>query len=237
MPPPPGRPAPMPGLPTVEQRDHAELLQRLVERVGHRVVGVKRLQARVELEPAHAVLVDQRPRLAHRGGAPPRVDAGERDQHVGVLGAGPRPPPRWAPAGARSRVSASTVNTTAAIRALPVVVGDRFDGRRAVAVGLEVPRPTPPSGRRAATGARPRRPRRARARRWRPGRRRSWPRRTAAAPGAAGMPTGWAWRREGRPGLRDRVRRSSRRRGRRRRPPADATTAPACRRRCRSPAR
>ena len=44
------------GLSGVEQRGHAELLQRLVERVEAHVVRLERLQARVELEPAHAVL-------------------------------------------------------------------------------------------------------------------------------------------------------------------------------------
>src|SRR3712207_7700090 len=47
---------------SVEQGWDAELGDGLVERVVPDVVGLERLQARVELEPAHPVLADQPPR-------------------------------------------------------------------------------------------------------------------------------------------------------------------------------
>ena len=59
----------------------------LVQRVGHPVVRREALEAGMELEAAHAVLLDQPACLADGGPALPRVDARERDQHVRVRGA------------------------------------------------------------------------------------------------------------------------------------------------------
>jgi hypothetical protein len=50
------------------------------------VVGEERLQVRVELEPADAALGHEAADLARSGAAAGRVDARERDQHVGVRG-------------------------------------------------------------------------------------------------------------------------------------------------------
>ena len=76
------------GLPGVEQRDGPAVADRLVERIGHAVVGVEALHGRMEFEAPDAVFLDQLPRLADPELALVRIDADERDQHVGVLGGG-----------------------------------------------------------------------------------------------------------------------------------------------------
>ena len=84
MPRPPGSPAPMPfwpvwnsaGTPSCSIAAHS---------VGEgRVVGRERLQARVELEPAHAVVLDQPPGPVDGRRTLVRIDRAERDQHVVV---------------------------------------------------------------------------------------------------------------------------------------------------------
>ena len=110
-------------------------------------MGKKRLQVRVELEAPDAVLVDQPPRLPRARHPARGIDAGERDQDVGV---GRR---RLGDllvadaARARTTDSASTVNTTAAIVALAVVGGD-VGGRRQTLAGVEVLRRSLPQLRR-----------------------------------------------------------------------------------------
>ena len=79
-----GYAGPDPGLSGVEQRGHAELLDGVVQRVGHPVVRRETLDARVELETAYAVAGHQPARLAHPGPSLVRVDARERDEHVWV---------------------------------------------------------------------------------------------------------------------------------------------------------
>ena len=136
MPRPPGSPAPMPGLPGVEQRRHAELL-RAPRRAGstRRSFGSKACRLGWNLKPAHAVSLDEPPGPAHRGAA---ARAG-RPSRTGSARRGARRPGRRSPrstaAGARWRAGASTVNTTAAMLPLAVVLGDRVRGRRAVLVG------------------------------------------------------------------------------------------------------
>ncbi len=129
----------MPGLPGVEQRDHTQLGHRLVERVERLVVRREGLQARVQLEPADAVLGDQRPGPLDRRGALARVDRAERDQHVvvarrafGDLLAGQRRVP-----GRRGRVDGEHDRGH---RAFAVVRGDVVEGGGAQLVGLEVRR-------------------------------------------------------------------------------------------------
>jgi hypothetical protein len=69
----------------VEDGRHPELGDGVVERVVCPVGGVEVLQARMELEPTDAVLGHQATGRPHGGCAARRVDARERDQHVGVL--------------------------------------------------------------------------------------------------------------------------------------------------------
>ena len=71
-------------LPGVEERGQPRLLDHLVERVGHAVVREEALDVGVELEAAHPVVGDQAPRLVDAAPALVRVDARERDEHVGV---------------------------------------------------------------------------------------------------------------------------------------------------------
>jgi len=85
MPRPPGRPAPIPVCP-VEQRDDAQVRERLVERVVRRVVGQEALQAGVQLEAEHTVLLHQPTRLLDGRTPPPRVDRTEGDEDVVVPG-------------------------------------------------------------------------------------------------------------------------------------------------------
>src|SRR5471030_2170554 len=81
---PSGEPRADPRLPGVEERRQPGLLDHLVEGVGHAVVRKEALHVGMELEAAHTVLGDQASCLVDA--APPllRVDARERDQHVGV---------------------------------------------------------------------------------------------------------------------------------------------------------
>ena len=67
----------------VEERRDSGLLDRLVERVERAVIRKERLDVRVELEAAHAVVADEAAHLVHRV-RPVRVDGRERDQHVRV---------------------------------------------------------------------------------------------------------------------------------------------------------
>ena len=68
----------------VEQRREACFLDHLVERIGETVVREEPLHVGVELESTDAVVDDQTTRLVDPAPALVRVDAGERDQHVGV---------------------------------------------------------------------------------------------------------------------------------------------------------
>ena len=97
----------------MEQRRHAGLLDRPVDRVERLVVREERLDVRVELEAAHAVVADEAANLVDGVGAV-RVDAAERDEHVGVGGGGLGDLLVRDRAG-RPCVSASTVKTTAAM--------------------------------------------------------------------------------------------------------------------------
>ncbi len=63
IPMPPGMPRADAGLAGGEQRDRAAIIDRLIERIGHPVVGVEALHGRVEFEAADAVLLDQLARL------------------------------------------------------------------------------------------------------------------------------------------------------------------------------
>ena len=87
MPPPPGSPEPMPAVAGVEQRREPRLRDHLVERIGQPVVREELLHVGVELEALDAVVVDQARASLDPSPAPVRVDARERDQHVGVGGA------------------------------------------------------------------------------------------------------------------------------------------------------
>ena len=85
------------GLPGVEERRDPGILNRRVQRIVRLVARVEPLHGRVELEAAHAMLLDERPRIVHRGRAAERIDRAERDQHVvvargtlGDLGGGER---------------------------------------------------------------------------------------------------------------------------------------------------
>ena len=71
------------GVPGVEQRRDPAFLDHLVQRVDLAGVREERLDVRVELEPADAVVADQ-PTGAVDGVWPVRVDRRERDQHVGM---------------------------------------------------------------------------------------------------------------------------------------------------------
>jgi len=71
-------------LPRVEERGQPRLFDHLVERVRHAVVREEALGVRVELEAAHAVFVDQTPRLLDTALALVRIDARKRDEDVGV---------------------------------------------------------------------------------------------------------------------------------------------------------
>src|SRR4051794_30768545 len=73
------------GLPGVEERRDAQGLQLFVQRIVLPVVGLEGLQARVELEPAHPVLLDEPPGSADAGRPARRVDRAEGDEDVGVL--------------------------------------------------------------------------------------------------------------------------------------------------------
>jgi hypothetical protein len=86
MPPPPGRPEPIPLWAGVEERRQPGLGDDLVERVGGAVVGEEALEVGVELEAAYAVLVDEPARRARAVAPAGGVDAGERDHHVRVGG-------------------------------------------------------------------------------------------------------------------------------------------------------
>jgi hypothetical protein len=74
------------GLPGVEERRDAQGLQLVVQRIMLPVVGLEGLHARVELEPAHPVLLDEPPGSADPGDPAVRVDRAEGDEDVGVLG-------------------------------------------------------------------------------------------------------------------------------------------------------
>ena len=87
-------------LPGVEERGQPGLLDHLVERVGHAVVGEEALHVGMELEAAHAVVGDQAPRLVDAAAALVRVDARERDEDIGVRPSRPRRSPRSARASA-----------------------------------------------------------------------------------------------------------------------------------------
>lgn len=71
----------------MEEGDGARLLDDLVQLVGHRtVVGEEALDAGVELEALHPVLLDQAAGLAYARLAAEGVDGGEGDEDVGVGG-------------------------------------------------------------------------------------------------------------------------------------------------------
>ncbi len=74
-----------PGLPGVEERDYAQCLQLLIERVVAAIVGFEGLQAGVELEAADAVAGHQRAGLPDGRRAAVGINRSERDEHVGVL--------------------------------------------------------------------------------------------------------------------------------------------------------
>jgi hypothetical protein len=67
----------------VEERRQPGLGDHLVQRIGSAVVREELLEVGMELEAPDAVVVDQAARSLDRV-APARVDARERDQHVGV---------------------------------------------------------------------------------------------------------------------------------------------------------
>src|SRR2546423_5777654 len=69
----------------MEERRQLGLRYHLVERIGHAVVRKELLRRRMELEAAHAIVLDQPPRLRDAFGAAMRIDARERDRHVAVL--------------------------------------------------------------------------------------------------------------------------------------------------------
>jgi len=73
------------GLPRVEQRGDAKLLDCFVQREVTVVVGLERLETRVELEPLDAMVGNQSPGLAHRSSSTVQVDRAEGNQYVGVL--------------------------------------------------------------------------------------------------------------------------------------------------------
>ncbi len=83
---PAGRTGPRAGLAGVEQRGQARLLDHLVERIGHPVVGIEPLGGRVELETPDTELLDQTAGFAHAHLSLVRIDRGEGDQDVVVLG-------------------------------------------------------------------------------------------------------------------------------------------------------
>ena len=72
------------GLAGVEERRHAGILDRRVERVVRLVARVEALHGGVELEAPHPAVLDEAARSIDRGGAAERVDGAERDQHVVV---------------------------------------------------------------------------------------------------------------------------------------------------------
>ena len=122
IPPPPGMPGADAGLAGVEQAPVAELL-RSPRTAGRRVGRWGRSPGVLgwNLNPRTPCSSTRRRRLADAGRALVRVDAGERDQHVGVRGGGLGDLLVGHRRVRRSRASASTVNTTAAIVALAVV--------------------------------------------------------------------------------------------------------------------
>src|SRR5262249_19267709 len=80
------RAGPGSGLAGVEQGHEAVLGDDLVERVGDPVVRIEALRAGMKLEPPDPVVGGQAPGEAHPGRAAGRIDAPERDDHIGVLG-------------------------------------------------------------------------------------------------------------------------------------------------------
>ena len=86
MPPPPRIPAPTPVWPGVEQRRQPRLGNRLVENVCAAVVREEFLQRRMEFEALDPEVADQPPCLARAHAPFRRIDAGECDHHVAVLG-------------------------------------------------------------------------------------------------------------------------------------------------------
>ena len=84
-PPPPRHAGADAGLAGMEQRRQLRLRDHLVERIDVVVVREEALDDRMELEAAHAEILDQAPRLAHAHLAARRIDAGERDRDVLVL--------------------------------------------------------------------------------------------------------------------------------------------------------
>src|SRR5579862_5579280 len=72
------------GVPSVKDRGQLMLRNDLIERVGQFVVRKESLDGRVKLEAANS-LADETLRLSRTELALVRVDARERDHHVGVL--------------------------------------------------------------------------------------------------------------------------------------------------------
>jgi hypothetical protein len=73
------------GLAGMKQRDRAGLIDHLVQRVGHAIVGKKALHGRVEFESLDAIFLDQLARFAHPQLALVRIDADKGYQHVGIF--------------------------------------------------------------------------------------------------------------------------------------------------------
>lgn len=74
------------GLAGMEQRHRALVLDRLIEHIGRTVVGEEALHRRVELEALDAELAHQTACLARAHLALGRIDRGERDHDVAILG-------------------------------------------------------------------------------------------------------------------------------------------------------
>ena len=80
----PGEPRADARVTAMEQRRKTRLLDHLVERIRKAVVREEPLHVGVELEAPDTVVGDQAARLLDSAPALVRVDARERDQHVGV---------------------------------------------------------------------------------------------------------------------------------------------------------
>jgi hypothetical protein len=111
----------------------------LVQRIGQPVVGQERLNAGVELETAHTVLVNQTLRLRHTLRAASRVDARERNDDVGI-GASAVGDLLVRRLGGVGRLTLDVDHERHRRHAPLTVVGRQLVDRIADRLGLEVPR-------------------------------------------------------------------------------------------------